>query len=362
MSVQFRVLCLVLYPRSNASVRLRFEQQRSELAKYGIDLTVSSFLDEPGYRVTFQPGHIIAKVVAVARGFARRVLDVKRVPKFDLLLVYRESTPFGPRFVEAAASLLGVPVVLDFDEAIFIGNIHPTNRRWAWLRDPRRLPVALRSARAVTAQNDYLADFARRFNSRVSVVPTPVDTEARRPRTMRRPGPVVIGWLGSETTAPYLHLVDDALARLSDESDIVVRVVGGAYLSPRLRHVDVREFSLGREQSDLDGFDIGILPEPDDPWTKGKGGYKALLYMAAGIPVVASRVGVNPDIVADGETGYCVDTTEEWVTALHRLIGDEGLRNRLGSAGRARAVEYFSVAVIAPRFAAALRDAAATVR
>jgi glycosyltransferase involved in cell wall biosynthesis len=362
MSDRLKVLCLALYPRSNASVRLRFEQQCAELTKHGVDLTISSFLDESGYRVTFQPGHIFAKVVAVARGFARRMTDLTRIPRFDLLLVYRESTPFGPRFVEAFASLVDVPVVVDFDEAIFIRNIHPANQNWAWLRDPRRLSSALRSAQAVTAQNTYLAEFARPFNPRVDVVPTPVDTEARRPRQVRRPGPVVIGWLGSETTAPYLRLVDDVLARLSDESEIIVRVVGGAYSNPRIRRVEVREFSLDREQAELDGFDIGILPEPDDPWTKGKGGYKALLYMAVGVPVVASRVGVNPDIVAEGETGYCVATTEEWVAALRRLINDEQLRARLGSAGRARAVDRFSVAVIAPRFAAALRDALAAAR
>jgi glycosyltransferase involved in cell wall biosynthesis len=362
MNRRLQVLCLVLYPRSNASVRLRFDQQLVALAECGVDLTLSSFLDEPGYAAAFRPGHTFAKIAAVARGFARRAADARRVRTFDLLLVYRESTPFGPRFVESAASIVGVPVMLDFDEAIFVRNIHPANKRWAWLRDPRRLAAALRSARAVIAQNEYLAAFARRSNPRVTVVPTPVDTEARRPREVRPAGPVVIGWLGSETTAPYLHLVDEALSQISGSADVIVRVVGGAYANPRLRRLDVRPFSLEREQAELEGFDIGILPEPDDSWTKGKGGYKALLYMAAGIPVVASRVGVNPDIVADGETGYCVDTTEEWVIALRRLIGDEVLRGRLGSAGRARAVERFAVAVVAPRFAAALRDGAAEPR
>jgi glycosyltransferase involved in cell wall biosynthesis len=167
----------------------------------------------------------------------------------------------------------------------------------------------------------------------------------------------VIGWLGSETTAPYLHLIDDALARLSQESDVVVRVVGGAYENSRLRHLDVREFALEREQSELEGFDIGILPEPDDPWTRGKGGYKALLYMAVGIPVVASRVGVNTDIVSDAETGFLVSTTDEWVAALRRLVADPGLRERMGAAGRARVTERYSIHVIAPRLAKALAAA-----
>jgi glycosyltransferase involved in cell wall biosynthesis len=165
---------------------------------------------------------------------------------------------------------------------------------------------------------------------------------------------VVIGWLGSETTAPYLNLVDDALARVSKESDVIVRVVGGAYANPGVRRLEVKGFALEREQTDLEGFDIGILPEPDDPWTRGKGGYKALLYMAVGIPVVASRVGVNTDIVSEAETGFCVSTTEEWVAALRRLVADPTLRERMGAAGRARVIDRYSIQVIAPRLAKAL--------
>jgi glycosyltransferase involved in cell wall biosynthesis len=250
-----------------------------------------------------------------------------------------------------------VPVLVDFDEAIFVRNIHPANRAWAWLRDPRRISVACRSAVAVTAQNEYLAEFARRWNRNVTVIPTPVDTTARRPRRIRAPGPVVLGWLGSETTAQYLRLIDDALAEVGSTSDVIVRVVGGAYSNLRIQRLEVHDFELDREQFELDGFDIGLLPEPDDPWTRGKGGYKALLYMAAGIPVVASRVGVNPDIVADGETGFCVTTMDEWVATLRRLIDDAALRGRLGSAGRARVVERYSVDVIATRFAKAMLEA-----
>ena len=139
---------------------------------------------------------------------------------------------------------------------------------------------------------------------------------------------------------------------------MIVRIVGGAYENPRIRRLEVKEFSLEREQSDLEGFDIGILPEPDDDWTKGKGGYKALLYMAMGIPVVASRVGVNMDIVSDAETGFCVSTTEEWVVALRRLVADPGLRERMGAAGRARVTDRYSVQAVAPQMAKALISAA----
>ena len=358
MNRPIKVLCVTPYPPSNAGVRLRIEQQLPELRRLGIEVTLSPFLDARGLSVAFQRGHLLAKASAVARGFARRVADVFRLGRYDLLLIYRESSPFGPPFVERRAHRRAMPIVHDFDEAIFVPNIHSANRAWAWLRDPRRPGRVSAMATAVTVQNEYLAEFARRSNPRVTVIPTPVDTNGRHPREARRPGPVVIGWLGSETTAAYLHLVDEALARVSGDADVIVRVVGGTYETPGVRRLEVREFALDQEQSDLEGFDIGILPEPDDEWTRGKGGYKALLYMAVGIPVVASRVGVNTDIVSDAETGFCVSTTEEWAAALRRLVADPALRERMGAAGRARVMDRYSIDVIAPRMANALKAAA----
>ncbi len=357
MNRSVRVLCVTPYPTSNAGVRLRIEQQLPELRRLGIEITVSPFLDSRGLAVAFVPGHILGKAWAVARGFLRRFVDLFRLRRFDVLWVYRESSPFGPPFVERFAVRRRMPIVHDFDEAIFVPNIHSANKSWAWLRDRRRPARVSAMATAVTVQNEYLAEFARRWNPRVTVIPTPVDVDGRHPRERRNPGPVVIGWLGSETTAPYLGLVDDALARVSEESDVIIRVVGGAYRNPRVRRLEVREFALEREQSDLEGFDIGILPEPDDDWTRGKGGYKALLYMAVGIPVVASRVGVNTDIVSNAETGFCVSTTEEWVAALLRLVADPDLRERMGAAGRARVTDRYSIQAIAPRMANALLSA-----
>ena len=125
-----------------------------------------------------------------------------------------------------------------------------------------------------------------------------------------------------------------------------------------MRRLEVTEFALGREQADLEGFDIGILPEPERALDPRQGGYKALLYMAVGIPVVASRVGVNTDIVSDAETGFCVSTTEERIVALRRLVADPALRERMGAAGRARVMERYSIQVTAPRLADALTTAA----
>ena len=126
-----------------------------------------------------------------------------------------------------------------------------------------------------------------------------------------------------------------------------------------IAHLEVHDFALEHEEADVQSFDIGILPEPDDEWAKGKGGYKALLYMAVALPVVASRVGVNPQIVVDGETGYCVGSDDEWVIALERLMGDAALRARMGAAGRRRVEERYAISVVAPAYASALHEVAA---
>ncbi len=356
-----RVLALVTLPTLGAGNRLRVVQYVGPLKDHGIDLVVSSFFSDDELEILYRPGHVVAKAVAVIRGIARRICDLTRAARFDLVLVYRESAPLGPPLFEGLLRLIGVRYVFDFDDAVFLGPIHPANRRWAWLRDPSRVGAAARGAVSVIAGNDYLADWARNHNPNVTVIPTPVDTEHHRPAQARdpRPRPLVLGWVGSSTTAPYLGLLDDALAILAEKMDVVFRVVGGDYSHPTAT-VELRPYRLETEPLELEAFDIGLLPEPDDQWTRGKGAFKALLYMATQLPVVASRVGVNQEVVVDGETGFCVDDTAGWVTAIERLAADPELRRRFGAAGRQRVERLFSLRAQTPRFANALREAART--
>jgi len=351
---KLRVLALVPYPTLGASNRLRVEQYIPMLRVDGIDITLSPYLGDAGYRVLYQRGRVAAKAVYVALGALRRLGDLLTARTYDLVLVHRETAPVGPPLVERVLAKRRVPYVFDFDDAIFLPAIHPANRPWAWLRRPNPDETAKR-ARSVISGNEYLAAWALQRNARVVVIPTPVDTERHRPRTEERnEGPIVIGWVGSSTTAPYLRILDAVFARLAGRHRFVVRVIGGAY-EHEAAHVECVPYSLADEPAQVRAFDIGVLPEPDDAWTRGKGAFKGLLYMASGVPVVASRVGVNEDVIGPG--GYCVDDEDGWIAALERLLTDGALRRSLGALGRRRAVERYSLAVQAPRLAAALRDA-----
>jgi glycosyltransferase involved in cell wall biosynthesis len=358
MPRRIRVLALAPLPSRRAGTRHRVEQYIPLLRSAGIDVEVSSFFDESAHRVLYVPGHTVAKAFGVLRGTWRRVRDLFRARRFDVLLVYRETTAFGPPVFEWLLRRMGVRYVFDFDDAIYLTGTSSVNKRWSWLRHPSRVAGSARLATAVIVSNDYLADHARTWNDRVTAIMTPVDTDRHTPRSAPRPnGPLVIGWAGSQWTAPYLRLLDDALTQLARRREFIFRVVGGEYSNPNAR-VEVLEFDVDREADDLRSFDIGVLPEPDEEWTKGKGAYKGLLYMATGLPVVASRVGVNPEVILEGQTGYCVGTTAEWVEALERLLDDATLRQRLGTNGRRRAEERYSVRVQAPRVARILLDAA----
>lgn len=338
---------------------MRIEQYRRSLATRGIELHVSAFFDDFTYSILYEPGRSAAKAAGVLRGLMRRLRDLARVARSDLVIVYRESAPLGPPIFERALARRGIPFVFDFDDAIFLAPIHPANRRWSWLRHPSRVAETARLARAVIVGNEYLASWVRRRNTDVTIIPTAVDTDRHRPGLVDRPPrPRVIGWVGSSTTAPYLRLLDepfDVLARR--RSDVLLRVVGGRYEHPRMP-VELRPYRLDGEPTDVASFHVGILPEPDDPWTRGKGAFKALLYMAAGIPVVASRVGVNTEVVVDQQTGFCVDSPDDWMDALTRLLNDERSSQAMGACGRERVERLYSTKVQGPRLAEVISRAA----
>lgn len=355
-----RVLCLVPYPSLGASNRLRVEQYAGPLRELGIELVVSPFLDARGYRLLYRRGRTPEKIFAMAQGLARRVRDLARARSFDLVLVHREAGLVGSPLIERVLGVMGSRYLYDFDDAIFLEPPYAVNRKWNWLRPASRVTEIARSARLVVTQNEYLAGWARKLNNEVIVIPTPVDTNRHVPRSPRGPErPLVLGWVGSPTTAPYLRLLDEVLPRIAARHPIVVRVIGGPYENARVP-VEQLPYVLDDEPAQVAAFHIGLLPQPDDHWTRGKGAFKALLYMASAVPVVASRVGVNEKVIGDA-AGYTVSTDEEWFRALDTLLGDPALRAQMGEAGRERVVEHYSVRALAPRLADAIRRAVSTI-
>jgi glycosyltransferase involved in cell wall biosynthesis len=218
----------------------------------------------------------------------------------------------------------------------------------------------MRGAAVVVAGNGYLAARARAAGARdVAIIPSVVDLDRYPVVPPTASCPPVIGWMGSPSTADALDVIAPALARVCAAGRARVVLVG---VTPGRRAwpfpCEERPWVDGREAADIAGFDIGIMPLADEPWSRGKCGYKLVQYLACGRPAVASPVGVNPAIVIDGETGLLASSEDQWVAALDRLAGDAALRARLGAAGRVHVEAQYALQRTAPLLADVLRRAA----
>jgi len=352
-----KVLFIVPYTTEGGSNRFRVEQYLPHLHQHGIGSAVRPFLcSSRFYEILYRPGHTLRKGWYFLVSSLNRLLDLARLRRFDRIVVHREAFPLGPPVLEWLLFRSGIPVVYDFDDAIWQGNSSEANRSLQFLKCPGKIATIIRVSRRVIAGNGYLRDYALQYNSHVTVIPTPVDTDRLCPASRVPGGAVTLGWIGSHSSAPYLRALDPVLPSLAARFDLRVKVVGANY---RCADVEVsgHEWQLHREVEDLRSFDIGLMPMPDNAWTRGKCAFKALQYMAVGIPVVCSPVGMNTEVVQDGVNGFLASSTEEWIEKLSLLTQDRDLREAMGRRGRAIAEERYSVKANFPKFLKVLEDA-----
>jgi glycosyltransferase involved in cell wall biosynthesis len=353
-----RILALSPFPEEGAGCRFRVSQYVPTLEAAGFEVTVRPFFSPDFFRLVYRNGQYLRKTVQFAGLAAQRLLSLTDVSRFDLILIYREAFPIGPPFIETALALRGAPIVFDFDDAIFLPNASAANRFMASLKYPRKVATIIRNSSFVIAGNEYLAEFARTYNDSVAMIPTSVDTTKFVPRCgPRPPGDPIVGWIGSPTTAPYVQSLGRAFQRVAARQRFTLRVsgTGQAVQFPGVT-VANEPWSLECEVELFNTCDVGVYPLADDEWSKGKCGFKAIQFMACGVPVVASAVGVNREIVQDGVNGFLASSEDEWVEKIDALLSDPALRARFAEAGRRTVEERYSVRVNGPKLVARLRD------
>lgn len=334
---------------TNPSQRFRIEQWEPLLRRMGVEVTFRPFESPELHAVLYKPGMVRQKLTHVARAFARRASEVRDLRHYNAVYVLREMALLGPPLFERAVARSGVPFIFDFDDAVFVPYVSPANGYLSYLKFPGKTRTICRLAAHVLAGNAYLADYARRVNDRVTVVPTTIDTEKYAFEERGSDDPPVIGWSGSYSTAQHLDTIRPALQRLARSHRFRLRVIGAPGYRVEGVDVEAMPWRAETEVADLRRIDIGIMPLPDEPWSRGKCGLKALQYMALGIPTVCSPVGVNSEIIREGENGHLAATGDEWVEKLTLLLRSAELRGRLGRAGRATVEERYSAEGQAPR-------------
>jgi glycosyltransferase involved in cell wall biosynthesis len=344
-----KVLFITQYDERGASSRCRVYQYLPHLAARGIKAEVLP---------RFPPAGELWR----RAGTTDAVFLQKRAPSLTRLLLLRRRAP---------------RLLFDFDDAIWLRSASDSKVRPAPLRKRLRLAATLRLSDHVIAGNEYLAAYARRWTPRVAVLPTPVDLEyygrgqgsgvRDQPDKTRLPTPAPgcascplptalrLGWVGHPSTLGYLRRLEPALAGLARQHpELRLRVVCSEPYKSEAIPVENVPWSLAEEVANLRGLDIGLMPLEDDPWARGKCGYKALQYMAVGVPVVCSPVGMNVDIVQEGENGLLAGDLDAWERQISRLVASPELRQRLGAAGQRSVEQNYSLALMAERLAEVL--------
>jgi glycosyltransferase involved in cell wall biosynthesis len=329
-----KVLFLTQTCELGPSSRYRVYQLLPWLQKLGVECEVSPAIEDALYRRLYLGSSGRAwRLTALSAAWRRRRDDLDRVHDFDVVFIQKGVFPgLYSGFEKKLAARK--PLVFDFDDAIWLPRVGGQRVLQALHRE-RAVQDILRRAAAVIAGNDFLAEYASRFNKTVTVVPSSIPLE-NYPQALNSS---LVGWIGSRTTLHYLKLLKPAFETLG----ITPRIVASGDPSKLGFETEFRQWRLETELSELSQIGIGIAPLPDTPWERGKCGVKILQYMACGIPVVASPVGVTPHIVTHGVNGLLACRMEDWEPALQSLISDPKLRQRLSAAGRTTVEKRFRV-------------------
>ena len=357
---RLKVTLFSKYSRMGASSRLRSMQYLPLLAEHGIDVEVRELFPDAYLQARYGGSAFSAKK-HVLKYYWRRAVQLFRVSPGSVLWIEAELFPYLPYWLESMLRRSAAPFVAEYDDALF-HNYDLSPRALVRRLLGRKIDRVMQHATCVIAGNGYLAARATQAGaSRVELIPTVVDHRRYAEVVHGERAQTVIGWVGSPATQKYLLDIRHALAAVCAKHDARLLLVGAnAQMVDGLAGmpVELAAWSEETEAATIARMDIGIMPLIDGPWERGKCGYKLIQYMACGLPVVASPVGVNVDIVRQGENGYLATDDAAWEDAMQRLVKDASLRQRMGHAGREQVEREYSVAAQAPRLAAVLRSLA----
>lgn len=362
-----KVVAFASYPVQAAATRYRLDQFISPLSERGITLSILPFIDAKLFESLYQRNALPRTALGLLGAGLLRLRDVFAARQADVVLIQREAMMFGPPVIEwLCTQLNGRPMVLDLDDATYIPYTSPTfgklGKAFKWFSKTDDL---IRWASLVTCGNNAIAEYVTSKGAKARVIPTVVDTDVFCPgQRNRQDEGLVLGWIGTHSTFPYLESTFPVLRELARDYQFRLKIVGAGKSEIRIPGVEVENlgWNLDREVKDFQSLDVGLYPiDPSlyaSQWAAGKSGFKAIQYMAVGIPFVATPVGAVKEIGKVGQTHYCATTPDEWREALSTLIADRESRGQMGSAGRRWALEHYGLAAQADKLAAALREAA----
>ncbi|SEG44047.1 Glycosyltransferase involved in cell wall bisynthesis [Algoriphagus boritolerans DSM 17298 = JCM 18970] len=317
-----------------ASSRLRTYQFLPLWKEAGYEVTLSPFFNDAYLNAVY--AHRKPNILNVVGCYFRRLGVLLTAFRYELIWIEKEAFPFLPSYAEWILEKSGKGYVVDYDDAVF--HNYDQSPNWlvrTWMGD--KIDWVMRHSRMVFAGNTYLQDRAILAGAKsVTLLPTVIQpTRYRKKAHAQDSKPVTIGWIGSPTTLKYLLKLKPLFKRLAEKFEIEVLIVNAEPAKPVDFDFPTKwiSWSEAGEVEAILMMDIGIMPLPDNKWERGKCAYKLIQYMACGLPVVASPVGMNVEVVSHGKNGFLARDRKEWEYYLGELIQDSSLRKQLGDEG-----------------------------
>jgi len=350
-----KILYFTKYTIKAASSRLRSFQYFPLLSEQEINVKVT-----PLFSSTYLDKLYCGKtpIFEIIKGYSNRFFRLFTVFSYDKVVIEKELFPYFPSWFERIFFLLKVSYVVDYDDAIFHNyDLHPNSIIRFFLKN--KIDLVMKCSSDVISGNTYLAERARNAGARsIHIIPTVIDISryANTQRiTKKANSKLIIGWVGSPSTFKYVQQLGPVLKELVEKFDAEIHIVGAAADLGFNTNIKYIPWSEKSEVEIISSFDIGIMPLEDSPWEKGKCAYKLIQYMGCKVPVIASPVGMNTEVIEEGVNGYFAKTKQEWRAAFISYIMNPALREEHGQAGFEFVSKNYSLEIVSRKVVAILK-------
>lgn len=336
-----RLLILPRYTEKGPSSRVRMFQYLPYLQKEGYEISIHPFFSDA--YITALYSHHAINTFSVLSSYIKRINHLLWKKDFDLIWIQQEFFPWIIPGIERLFYKKNIPMIVDYDDAVF--------HRYDMHHNPvvralfsSKIDRVMQTAAGLTVGNAYLAEHARQAGaSSIQILPSVVDTDHYSIAFDKVQSEFIIGWIGTPKTVHFLEIIKPALVAILDANTRFIIVGADVPESMRDLPIEAQPWKEDTEIEQIQQFDVGIMPLLDAPFERGKCGYKLIQYMACGLPVIASPVGVNQEIVEPGINGYLASTTQQWIDAFLQLRENPTLQQKMGRAGRVKVEQNYSL-------------------
>jgi len=346
--------CLLPYPNDTVpGQRFRWEQWENILKKKNIILKKIFFSDN--FFINLKNKRNIFVIIYYIFLYIKFLIVILFNCKNSTFIIFRNCTIGGPPIVEILLKLIGKKIIFDFDDAIQYGS--ENNNSWLFsnlIRCDWKIKIIIKISNIVIAGNKNLKKFASKLNDNVKIIPTTIDIKKYKFVKKKIQKTLTIGWSGSLSTSKYIENFLPILLKIQKKKKFKILIIGSK-LNINNKEIKCLDWSSKNELKYLNKIDIGLMPLPNNQWTKGKCGLKIIQYLSVGIPSVVSNVGINSEIIINGKNGYLVNNKSEWKIYIKKFLKNPKIVSKMGLNGRKIVEKNFSDFAIINKLSKILR-------